>query len=421
MRKKVLALLLAATMMVGMHPFGGQMRTVHAEASVADGGNLVIDQPSNITVPANSGFSYCAFSFTTGNMKEYYGITVEKAESSKGMSPEWYVSTDPHNRDIAVAKGISMGSWLNLGSALGTDKKLAVNTTYYFCIETHASYDFQATVTVKRAMDNEGDTGALADYMVENVTKYGSLDNRYDVDVFRFEAKGAYTLSVDGEKKLEITVYSDEALTNKVYHSWWAVNDSPVDVSKYITAGSTYYVVVNYCGEESSDPKGTPIGYGILFKGTGSSNSDSSGGGTSSTGQKTTGSYLKKVLKSAYFVTNMGSKVSGKIESGKLTLKRGKDGFLCKKSKMKGGIFTKIVTMNKKSYRFKLAKGCKVVYSTNENGKSDKVMSKKWFNTQFKVKGNMYGARNIGVCLNKKNQVTLLYISTWDVGAEQNR
>ena len=115
----------------------------------------------------------------------------------------------------------------------------------------------------------------------------------------------------------------------------------------------------------------------------------------------------------------MGSGVSCKIKKGKLYLNRDNYGFLCKKSKMRNGIFTKSVNMKKKKYKFKLAKGCKVVYGTKEDGSGDIVKSKKWFNKNFKRNGAMYYSYDFGICLNKKNQVTLIYVSYFDVGAEQ--
>ncbi len=116
----------------------------------------------------------------------------------------------------------------------------------------------------------------------------------------------------------------------------------------------------------------------------------------------------------------MTTKVSAKISGNKLTLTRAKGSVLCKKSKMKKNIFTKITKLKKTKYTYKLAKNYKIVYGKKSNGSKDVVKTKTWFNKAFKKKGSMYGKYNIGVCLNKKGQVTMIYVSGFDVGAEQN-
>ena len=64
------------------------------------------------------------------------------------------------------------------------------------------------------------------------------------------------------------------------------------------------------------------------------------------------GSKLASIAKSNFFVTNITSKVAGKISGKKLTLTKVKGAYLCKKSKMKHNIFTKTQNLGKSKYTY---------------------------------------------------------------------
>ena len=115
----------------------------------------------------------------------------------------------------------------------------------------------------------------------------------------------------------------------------------------------------------------------------------------------------------------MGSNIKVSFKSGKIIVKKGTDGFLCKKSKAKNYVFTKASELKKKKYTYKLAKGCKIIYGSSYysvNRITETKKSKSWVKKYFKNGG---GGNSIGLCLNSKNQVTMIYVSGFDVYAEQ--
>ena len=133
------------------------------------------------------------------------------------------------------------------------------------------------------------------------------------------------------------------------------------------------------------------------------------------------GYYYNQVAENASFVTNMMTEVTAKISRNKVTLKKtGKYAYLCQKSgAQKGGAFTEGKELTKKSYTYKLAKNCKVIYSPKEGGSKDKEKSKKWFNKMFKKGGKGYGNYTIGLSLDKNNVVQFIYVTEYDVYCEQ--
>ena len=155
-----------------------------------DGGNLELDKPTSVTAQA-SGLTY--FSFTTDTQKAYYVLKVKKAEDSTGKSPNCIlrVAPDPDSEELIEVS--SLGDYMELGTFGGTNElngktipALGAGKTYYIWVRTDG-WDFNATFTVKKCLDLEGDTGALADAAVVGTETAGSFEDRYDKDVFEMK------------------------------------------------------------------------------------------------------------------------------------------------------------------------------------------------------------------------------------------
>ncbi len=377
-----------------------------ANYPVIEKGELHANESQQMCIEAHGdkGFYYVAYKFHVSNLKNYYGIQVMKAEDTT-HSPRWFVVKDLNDEAVKVAEGAALDNWVELGSALGNDRKLSVNEDYYFCVSSHEAADFNSTVTFTENMDNEGDTPELADVIIPNVPKVGGLEDAADVDVFELDAKDVYQLKIKADKNIDFSIYSDTALSNCVFHD--EDNDISSDTTKYFATGGKYYVVIKCSGTDSANPKGEPIVYEMQFVSTGEGSGDI-----------TDASYLSVQNNAKYMITNMTSANTYKINGKKLIVKRGKKGVLFQKSKINNGVYTKSKSLRKKSYKFKLAKNYKIIYGNNEDGLDESIKDKNWFNKTYK-KSKASTKNNIHLFVNKKNEIVMIYICSWDIGAEQ--
>ena len=467
--KRLLSAVLSASLLLG----GAGTSTVYADDnpsySIDYIGNLDLYETQDITVAnADSSTEYYAWSFTTTSLKQYYYLILEDIDS---IRPEVYISKSLSLDDANVIDHTyTMPDIEEFGDVLGANKNLDPDTTYYLILKRFYGFgDYNAKIKINPVMDQEADIGELSSPAIADVTTYASLDGKDDADVWYFETGNNTYYCEMGTENTEIyfEFFSDEALTNRLTtYTASLYNSNVINLTTLFEKNSTYYIRATSRSYYNADATGYGEGYSFKMvsqESSGASGSDDSGydnsgyddSGYDNSGYDNSGyddsgydnsgyddygydydydeypsntdssssssyiNYYNKIKKAKYFVTNMTSQVSGKIKGGKLTLKKGTYGFLCKKWNIKHNTFTKSKTLNKKKYKFKLAKGCKVIYGAEDYGMDDRIANYQWFNTNFSKWGPGYGSYNIGVCLNKKNKVTLIYISSFDVYCEQ--
>ncbi len=381
------------------------------------GQELELFETTEITVKQAEQYdSYMVFPFTTTPMKAYYNVLWE---SSYDKDISYYVYSSADRASENLIKFGYLDEYGELGSVLGLGEKLSPLETYYLCLKRDSEKDYSGKIKVINVMDEEADTSELAEPIIPGTVKYGSIDSNEDIDVFYLDTgKKSYSFSADADDIVLIDIYKDKSLEKSVYQTSAHKNktDKDVDLTSVLDKNQTYYVVVHHW----ADPKGDQIGYELCFNAKTSTDNPSSESSVSSKSKTTkNGKYYKKIKSSKSFITNMGSKVKVSFKNGKVTLKKGNGGYLCKKSKAKKYIFHKSAVMKKKKYTYKLAKNCKVVYGKDfySNSKiTETVKNTKWVKKSFKNGG---GGKSIGLCLNKKKQVYMIYVSGFDVYCEQ--
>ena len=439
--KKVLSAVLSASLLLG----GAGTSIVYADDdqsyTIDYIGNLDLYETQDISVAnADSNTEYYAWSFTTTSLKQYYYLILEDIDS---IRPEVYISKSLSLDDADVIDHTyTMPDIEEFGDVLGANKNLDPDTTYYLILKRFYGFgDYNAKIKINPVMDQEADIGELSSPAIADVTTYASLDGKDDADVWYFETGNNTYYCEMGTENTEIyfEFFSDEALTNRLTtYTASLYNNNVINLTTLFEKNSTYYIRATSRSYYDADATGYGEGYSFKMvpqESRGSSDSSDTGydgygydtdsdeypsnNDNSASSSSSYINYYNKIKKAKYFVTNMTSQVSGKIKNGKLILKKGTYGFLCKKWKIKHNVFTKSKTLNKKKYKFKLAKGCKVIYGAEDFGMDDRIANYQWFNTNFSKWGPGYGSYNIGVCLNKKNKVTLIYISSFDVYCEQ--
>ncbi len=436
MKRGIISIILSLALSFSLcSSFMGTAQVKAADITVKDGdiagGDLELLKATPVTVTKSESYgSYAIYSFKTSAVKAYYNVIWSgNAEDEV----KWELYNTPNREDLSYVYGEFDANKKNgeLGSVLGLGHSLSPETTYYIALKRSTEKDYSGTITVKYVMDEEADKSELASPIEPDKTTYGSIDSNKDMDVFYLDTgNNDYSLTFDCDANVLFQIYKDPLLGNQIYPTSQVTSTkvSDLDLTYTLEHNHTYYVVVNHWG----DPKGDQIGYQILFKKIGSVDStptnteveddttDTTPTTDSSSSSKVSknGKYYKSIKKSKAFVTNMGSKVTVTFKNGKVTLKKGSDGYLFKKSKARNYVFTKHATLGKKKYTYKLAKGCKIIQGTDfySNSKiTEKKQTKSWVKSHFKNGG---GGDSIGLCLNSKGQVTMIYVSGFDVYAE---
>ena len=233
----------------------------------------------------------------------------------------------------------------------------------------------------------------------------GKIDSTKDQDVLYFDT-GDYVYSMDfyGDNQVYFEIYSDIDLRDFVYYVLVNSNTVYVDLSKELKTNTRYYIRIISKEDEEVGPQG----YEILTHKTQASSS-------SSTSTKKKKMNYTKYLKKYKYVTNRYSNVTGEIKGKKITFKKNKNGYICWMNFSNGNGGSRYLTnksgeMKKKKYTYKIAKGCKVIYDADADGKKATIKSKKWFNKKFNKKwpqGSSWA--EFGVFLNKKNKVVLIF------------
>lgn len=419
--KRLLAVSVTTALMLGLLSSTELPTEVFAEEQqimAVPAGELENNQPQEITIEAkdNTDVFYDAFKFHTSHMKSFYSFTFE---TEQNWEPSWYVTTTAppasKNQSEIVRKDIQIYEFQELGGVACKDPVLKYDTDYYLCIARNTLGPMTGTIKLIEMMDEEADTAELSMPVISGKTEYGRIESTKDLDVFSLKTgTGKCTLKANAEKQYYyLSIYSDEALTEPVYQ--FTISGNEQEELTKLSPDTQYYICIKWYGTEAQRPGPEGAGYDFTVEIEGGSSEP----GPGPEPEPGTENYLKTISESKYFVTNMTSKVSAKIKNGKLTLKKGKDGMLCRKAKMQNGVFTKIKVLKKKKYAYKLAENCKIVYGGREDGTQDEVKSEDWLVSNFAKNGPMYGQYNIGVCLDKGNQVTMIYVSGFDVGAEQ--
>ncbi len=369
-------------------------------------GELTNNVPEEITIVAkdDTDFFYSAYEFKTSFMKSFYSFSFE---TDQNWNPDWYLASalgDKEEVDI-LASGGSLDDFQELGGVGCADPVLQYNTTYYLCIARDNRGPLSGTINLIEMMDEEADTAELASPVMPNATVYGRIEGKPDLDVFEFTTgSGEVTLLASGEKYYYLDIYADKALSDNVYRI--SVTGDENKKLAELAPDTTYYICISWYLQESQKPGPEGIGYQFVL--------ETEGGPA-----PVEGTYIEKIPDSKYFVTNMSSGVQVKRNGNKLILKKGKGGFLCKKSNMQNGIFMKGKVLKKKKYSYKIAPDCVVVYATKEDGSDEIEQSVEWLCEKFAKNGELYGECNFGVCLDQNNQVSMVYVSPFDIGAEQ--
>ena len=231
-----------------------------------------------------------------------------------------------------------------------------------------------------------------------------TITSKDDVKVYYLDT-GKYTYEIEARSSVPgtvFTVYSDIDLKNPVTSFTVDSNGKIVDTSSVLRQDTRYYIAVS-APEDFSD--GQTLTYGFYLD-----------PHAPMPAKSKTMNYRKYIKKNKY-ITNRISSVSAVVKGSKVKLKRYSGGYIFKLWKL-GGAFRKSARLKKKKYSFKLAKGCKIVWDEDADGKKGAIKTKSWFNSNFKKNGSMYGQREFGLCVNRKGKVVLIY--TGDMfGAEQ--
>lgn len=409
MKKRILSFLLGAAMAMTAALTTLPSVTVLADERVEEVGSLELGDNS-VIVPAGEYETYVSYTFKTLSLKGYYYFVMNS--TSPERSPSVYVSRTPSTSSGEVVNSNSISSIINIGDVLGGEENLTPDTTYYLLLQRMVDVDYTANFSLIFLPDNEADITELADTYVPGTKIEGSIDGAEDKDVWAFKATDTdyqITSRALTKESVSLYIYSDDGFYN-VENDFTITSDGRTADISGLEKGKTYYIVFKCMGNRIS---GQSQDY--EFKMTGKNTAT-----TTTTSAKTTDAdYLTTVKNSKYFVTNMTSKVAAKLSGAKLILTKAGDGFLCKKSKLVNNIFTKITSLNKSKYTYKLADSYKIIYVKKEDGSANEIKTKSWFNQNFKKNGMMYGKYNFGVCVNKSGKVNAILISGFDIGAEQ--
>lgn len=409
MKKRSLSFLLSAVIAMSTAVATLPAVTVLADEKVEEAGSIDLGDNS-ISISPGEYDTYVSYSFKTLSLKGYYYFVMNS--TSPERSPSVYVSKSPSVSSGEVINSNSISGIINIGDVLGGEENLTPDTTYYLSIQRMVDIDYTANFSLVFLPDNEADIAELAETYVPGKKIEASIDGAKDIDVWAFKANDTdYRINSKALTKdsVELYIYSDDGFYNSVNDFTITSEGRSVDISG-LEKGKTYYIVFKCMGNHLS---GYSQDYEFKMTGKNASSTDSSSSSTSDA------DYLKLVKNSKFFVTNMTSKVAAKLTGAKLVLTKAGDGFLCKKSKLSGNIFTKISILSKSKYSYKLADSYKIIYVKKEDGSANEVKTKKWFNQNFKKNGMMYGKYNFGVCVNKSGKVNAILISAFDIGAEQ--
>ncbi len=449
MKGKLVSIILSATLAAGMFLMPQAAYTVCAgDYPVSPGGSLSLNTPTDVDLPMGEiAESYMAYAFKTNNSKGYYYSVLNNTLPE--TNPNVHIATDQDTDTIIRTPNTSNSC--QIGDYNGGENNLSPDTTYYLLLGRRADKPYKANVSIVFLKDNEADTSGQASVYGLGTAISGSIDGAKDVDVWKFTTTDdEYTLTANAEKNtVDLYIYKDAKLTDCITDKSVTKDGFTTKLTK-LEKNTTYYIALR-CAANHMEGYSHNYSFTITGKNNPDNNPDNNPerqenqdernknqenqnqeyqnqgnnnqetiepqvGNNNSTKSK---NYLKTISSSKYFVTNMATKVSAKISGNKLTLTKAKGAYLFRKSKMKNKVFQRSTTLKKSKYTYKLARNCKIVYGKKQNGTKDVVRTKTWFNKVFKKKGSMYGKYNIGVCLNKKGQVTMIYISGFDVGAEQ--
>ncbi len=441
MKDKFVSIILSVTLAAGMFLMPQAAYTACAgDYPVSPGESLSLNTPTDVNLPmGETAESYMAYAFKTNNSKGYYYSVLNSTLPE--TNPNVHIATDQDTDTIMRTPNTSRSC--QIGDYKGGENNLSPDTVYYFLLGRRADKPYKANVSIVFLKDNEADTSAEASAYGLGTAISGSIDGAKDVDVWKFTtADDEYTLTATaGSNTVDLYIYKDANLTDFVVEKSVTKDGFTTKLTK-LEKNTTYYIALRCAANHM---EGYSHNYSFTITGKNNTNNDpekqenqneknknqenqneknknqetiepASGNKNKSTKSK---NYLKTISSSKYFVTNMTTKVSANISGNKLTLTKAKGAYLFRKSKMKNKVFQKSTKLKKSKYTYKLAKNYKIVYGKKQNGTKDVVKTKAWFNKAFKKKGSMYGKYNIGVCLNKKGQVTMIYISGFDVGAEQ--
>ena len=431
MKEKFVSIILSAALAAGMFLMPQAAYTACAgDYPVSPGGSLSLNTQADVNLPmGETAESYMAYAFKTNKSKGYYYSVLNNTLPE--TNPNVHIATDQDTDTIIKTPNTSQ--YCQIGDYKGGENNLSPDTTYYFLLGRRADKAYKANVSIVFLQDKEADTSSQASKYSLGTAISGFIDGAKDVDVWKFTtADDEYTLTAKaGSNTVDLYIYKDANLTDFVVDKSVTKDGFTTKLTK-LEKNTTYYIALR-CAANHMEGKSHNYSFTITGKNSSNNNSENqenqneknknqetiepaSGNKNKSTKSK---NYLKTISSSKYFVTNMTTKVSANISGNKLTLTKAKGAYLFRKSKMKNKVFQKSTKLKKSKYTYKLAKNYKIVYGKKQNGTKDVVKTKAWFNKAFKKKGSMYGKYNIGVCLNKKGQVTMIYISGFDVGAEQ--